>query len=143
MEHVDVEGVALDPLAAVEEAAERANGGVNFDAEGVLERVDGTHLVGDGADPADARDDVDDLVRRPPNDESLEVPRRFEDAERGLDDGAVLDAQAQRAFAFHPGDVRDVEAMLPGLAAVAAPCACDDLSAVHRDLPSLRCHVRR
>ena len=40
VEQVDVERVALDPLAAVEEAAQRADRRVDLDAEQALERVD-------------------------------------------------------------------------------------------------------
>ena len=53
--------------------------GSTCDAEQVLERVDRAHLVGDRADAADARDDVEDLVRRAADDERLEVARRLED----------------------------------------------------------------
>ena len=75
----------------------------------VLERVDGAHLVRDRADAADARDDVDDLVGRPADDEPLEVARRLEDPEAGLDDLAVADEQPERAFALDPGQLLDVE----------------------------------
>ena len=83
VEEVDVEGVAFDPLAAVEEAAERPRLRVDADPEQVLEPVDRAHLVGDRTDAADAGDDVDDLVGRSPHDELLEVARRLEDA-RGV-----------------------------------------------------------
>ena len=44
----------------------RWTSGSILDPEVVLERVDRAHLVRDGADAADAGDDVEDLVRRPP-----------------------------------------------------------------------------
>ena len=82
VEQVDVERVALDPLAAVEEAAQaRGPAGSISTPKRPLEGVDGGHLVGDRADAADARDDVDDLVRRSADDEPLEVARRLEDLE--------------------------------------------------------------
>ena len=109
VEQVDVERVALDPLAAVEQAAERADGGVDLDPETVLEGMDRGHLVGDRADPADAGDDVDDLVRRPPDDEALEVARRLEDLEVGFLDHAVVDAQPERSLALDPGQSGDVD----------------------------------
>ena len=84
MEEVDVQGVALDPLPAVQETAQRADLGIHLDAEQALESVDRRELVGDGADPADPGDDVDDLVGRPADDQPLEEARRLEDPEPGL-----------------------------------------------------------
>ena len=87
MEHVDVERVALDPLAAVEEPAQQADRLGYLDAAEVLHRVDGAHLVRDGADAADAGRDVGRLEERAAAQERLEEPRRLEDPQ--LD---VLDA---------------------------------------------------
>ena len=111
VEEVDVERVALDPLAAVEQAAQGADGRVELDAGGVLEGVDGAHLVGDRADAADAGDDVEDLVRRPAADQPLEVARRLEDAEVRLDDLAVLDDEPERALALDAGEALDLEGL--------------------------------
>ena len=97
MQQVDVERVALDPLAAVQEPAERADRRVDDHAEGRLERVDGRELVRDRADAADPGDDVDDLVGRPADHQPLEVPRRLEDPEPGLDDLAVAHPQVEAA----------------------------------------------
>ena len=109
VEEVDVEGVALDPLGAVEEPSEGADLGMDRDVEEVLERVDRAHLVGHRADAADPGDDVDDLVRRPADDERLEVAGRLEDREVGLLDHAVADAQMERALALDAGQVLDLE----------------------------------
>ena len=83
VEEVHVEGVALDPLPAVQEAAQRADLRLHLDAEQALEGVDGGQLVGDRADPADPGDDVDDLVGGTPDDEPLEEARRLEDPRAG------------------------------------------------------------
>ena len=112
MEEIDVQRVALDPLAAVEQPAQRPNGRVDLDAQEILERVDRGHLVGDRADPADARDDVQHLVRRPTDDQLLEVAGGLEDGELRLDDLAVADDQAERAFALHAGQAGDGEPLL-------------------------------
>ena len=104
VKEVDVQGVALDPLAAVQQPAQGPDRRVDLDAGRVLERVDGAHLVGDRADPADARDDVEDLVGRPAADQPLEVARRLEDPEMRLDDLAVLDDQPERALALDAGE---------------------------------------
>ncbi len=109
MEQVHVERVALDPLAAVQEPPEGADRRVDRDPVQVLEGVDRRHLVRDRADAADAGDDVDDLVAGAPDDQPLEVARRLEDLQPGLDDLAAADPEAQRAFALDPGDVADLE----------------------------------
>ena len=62
VEHEDVERVALDPLAAVDQPAQRPDGVADLDAAGVLDRRAGAHLVGDRADAADARGDVGGLA---------------------------------------------------------------------------------
>ena len=84
-----MQGVALDPLPAVQQAAQRADRGLHLDTEQVLEGVDRRELVGDGADPADPGDDIDDLVGRPADDQPLEEARRLEDPEPCFDDLAV------------------------------------------------------
>ena len=90
-----MERVALDVLAAVEEPAQRPDRRVDLDAVEVLEGVDRGHLVGDRADPADAGDDVDDLVAGAAHDQPLEVARRLEDLQARLDDLPVADPQAR------------------------------------------------
>ena len=118
VEQVDVERVALDPLAAVEQPAERARHRIDAHPEQVLERVDRAHLVGHRTDAADARHHVDDLVGRAANDERLEVARGLEDPQARLHNLAVPDPQAQGAFAL---DARQltylVDALVHGLLA--------------------------
>ena len=63
VQHVDVQGVTFDPLAAVEETAQQADCGIDADSQRPLDGVHGAHLVGDGADAADARRDVRQLRR--------------------------------------------------------------------------------
>ena len=58
VKHVDVQAVAFDPLAAIQQAAEVAQRSYDLDAEGILQGVDRAHLVGDGTDSADPRGDV-------------------------------------------------------------------------------------
>ena len=66
MEHVDVEGVALDPLPAVEKAAQLRDVRRHSDSARILDREAGRHLIGDGADAADPRGDVGRLGVGPP-----------------------------------------------------------------------------
>ena len=100
-----MERVALDPLAAVQEAPERPCLRIDPDPEEILEPVGRAHLVGDGADPADPGNDVDDLVGGPSHDDLLEVAWRLEDPEARLDHLAVLDPEMEGAFALHPGEL--------------------------------------
>ena len=81
MQQVDVQGVALDPLAAVEQSAERSDLLGHRDSAGVLQGQAGTHLVGDRTDAADARRDVRRLREGAPAEKSLEEPRRLVDAQ--------------------------------------------------------------
>ena len=105
MEHVDVQRVALDPLAAVEEPAQHADRLGHLDAAEVLHRVDGAHLVRDGADAADAGGDVGRLAERAAAQERLEEPRRLEDPELDVLDPAVAEADGHRALALDAGEV--------------------------------------
>ena len=79
VQQVDVQRVALDPLAAVEEAPQRAELSVDDHAERVLDRVHGAHLVGDRTDAADPRGDVGRFAEGAAAQERLEEARRLED----------------------------------------------------------------
>ncbi len=114
VEHVYMEGMALDPFAPVEELAQRSNLWIDFDLEQVLEGHRRAHLVGDRADAADSGGDVDDFVGRSTDHELLKVARRLEDRQAGLDDVAVVDAQLERAFALDPCNPNDFEGVLAG-----------------------------
>src|SRR3990170_4175106 len=81
MQQVDVERVALDPLAAIDQPAERAQRPVDRYPERVLHRVDGAHLIGDRADAADARGDVGRFGEGAAAQERLEEAWRLENAE--------------------------------------------------------------
>ena len=61
VQHVHVQRVALDPFAAIEQTPQKADRGVDGDAQRTLDGVDGAHLVGDGANAADAGGDVGSL----------------------------------------------------------------------------------
>ena len=58
VQHVDMQGVALDPLAAVKEAAKQPNRRVDADPQSALDRVHRAHLVSDGTDATNSRRDV-------------------------------------------------------------------------------------
>lgn len=58
MQQVDVECLALDPLTAVQQAAQGGELSVDDGAARVLHGAAGAQLVGDRADPADAGGEV-------------------------------------------------------------------------------------
>ena len=138
VQEVDVERVALDPFGAVQEAAERSRRRLDLDPEQVLERMDRAHLVRDGADAADARDDVEDLVRRAADHERLEVPGRLEDLQARLGDGPVPNEEVQRALALDAGQVLDLEAEVSRvhLATPRDPTRADARRRTRADAPS-------
>ena len=55
VQQVHVQGVAFDPLPAIDEPPERAQLPVHLQSERVLDRMDGAHLIRDRTDAADAR----------------------------------------------------------------------------------------
>ena len=109
VEERHVQDVALDPLAAVEQASQVADRSVDGDAGEAFDRVGGAHLVGDGADPADPRGDVDGFVVRPATQERLEHARRLVDLEPDVLDHAVANDDVHRAFALDAGERRHVQ----------------------------------
>ncbi len=105
VQHVDVERMALDPLAAVEKPAKDPDRLRYLDAAQVLERVDGTRLVGDRADAADPGRDVRRLDGRTAAEERLEETRRLEDPQLDVLDLAVLQSHGHRTLAFDPSEI--------------------------------------
>ena len=79
VQHVDVQGVALDPFAAIDQPAQSAQLARRRHAARVLHGVDSAHLVRDRADAADARGDVGRFGELAPAQERLEEARRLED----------------------------------------------------------------
>ena len=104
VEQMHVEGVALDPLAVVEEPAEPADPGGDLHAQRPLQRLAGRQLVGHRTDPANPGHDVGHLADLAAANEPLEEPRRLVDRELGDLHGPVDHADAQRSFPFHSGE---------------------------------------
>ncbi len=109
MQHVDVQRVALDPLAAIQQPAQLPHRLAHRDAERVLHRVHRAHLVGDRADAADACGDVGRLGVGAAAQESLEEARRLEDAQFDVAHGAAIEGDAHAALALHAGEVVDID----------------------------------
>src|SRR6516165_2406683 len=54
MQHVDMQGVALNPFATIKKTAERPDGRVNTEAQSSLDGMRCAHLIRDRADSANA-----------------------------------------------------------------------------------------
>lgn len=104
VQQVDVQGLALDPFAAVEQPAQRGQLTVHDDSEGILDRTAGAHLVGDRADAAHPGGHVGRLGVGTSAQERLEEPRGFIDLQPGLGDFAVVEAQVERTLSFDAGE---------------------------------------
>ncbi len=105
VEHRHVQDVALDPLAAVDEAAEEPRLLGELDPADGLHRVARARDVGDRADAADARRDVGRLGELPAAQERLEEARRLEDLELDVLDLVAAHSHEQGALAL---DARQV-----------------------------------
>ena len=84
MQHYNMQRVAFDPFAAIDQAPQRPELPANLDAEGIFDRMDGAHLIGDRADAADAGHDIRGFEIAPAAQECLEKARRLENAEARL-----------------------------------------------------------
>ncbi len=111
VQHHDVQRVAFDPFAAIHQAPQRAKLAADGDAEGVLDRVDGAHLIGDRADAADAGGDVGNFVVAAAPQQRLEKPRRLENIEPRRHHTAAVDVQIERRFALDPRQIVDPDGL--------------------------------
>ncbi len=109
VQQMDVQDLALDPLAAVQQPPQRRQLSADRHAAGVFEGPAGAHLVRDRADAAHSRGDVGRLGVRAAAQERLEEPRRFVDAQLGAADRTAVDRQAQRSLPLDPGEGADVQ----------------------------------
>ena len=107
-QQVDVQGVALQPLAAIKQPAHIPHPVGRRHPEGVFERLRGAHLVGDRADATDTCHDIDHFLVTPPLEKFFEVARRLEDIQRQLFDLAGFDAKTQGALTLDSGQRRYV-----------------------------------
>jgi len=105
-----VRTVPAVPLAAVQQPPQVGDRRGHGDAASVLDRMARRQLVGDRADPADPRRDVDRFGVRAAAQERLEEPWRLVDAQLGVLDPAVGHGHAQRTLALHAGQRPDAQA---------------------------------
>src|SRR5208283_4563332 len=98
MKHVDVQRMAFNPLAAIEQPAQLANGAFDVDAESLLSGVTGAHLIGNGADAANARGDIGSFAEFAAPEKSFKEARRFEDVELHFHDALIAHPDEQAAL---------------------------------------------
>src|SRR6516164_2356017 len=107
MQHHNVQRMALDPFATIEQAAQRADRFVHLDAKCILDGMHAAHLICDRADPADASDDIEHLAEAASAQQRLEEAWRLEDAEANPVDCAVAYMKFERALPFDTRNVVD------------------------------------
>ena len=103
VQQVDVQRVAGDPLAAVQQPAQVGDRPVDGHPARGLDGQERARLVRDRADAADPGRDVRRLPVRAPAKERLEEPRRLVDVEANLVHLVAADADMQGALALYPG----------------------------------------
>ena len=121
VQHEHMQHVALDPLAAIDQAPQLADRAVDRDAAGVLDRGARAHLVGHGADAADARSDVGRLGVAPAAQQRLEEAGRLVDAELDLLHLAAPDANVHGSLALHAGQAVGLDGSRRGRFSVRGP----------------------
>ena len=77
VQHVDMQGMTLDPLATVKETTKQPDRRVDPDSQSPLDRVHCAHLVSDRTDATNPRRDVRSLGEVPTAEESLKEPGRL------------------------------------------------------------------
>jgi len=105
VEHVDVQRVALDPLAAVQQPSQHPDRLGQSDIAKHLQCIRCARLVGDRTDAADPGGDVGCLGEPPPTEQRLEEPRRLEDPQLDVLDLPALEADRHRSLSLDPGEV--------------------------------------
>ena len=109
VQEVDVQRVALDPLAAIQEPTQVRDLLRHGDTARVLDGLARRHLVGDRADAADPGGDIGRLLVAAPAEERLEEPWRLEDLELNRFELAVCHPHVQGSFALDAGKSVDVD----------------------------------
>ena len=103
MQQMNVQTVALDPFATVEQPAELADLGRHNNPQGGLDGMHGGHLVRDRADAADAGGDIGGFENRTSAKQRLEQSRRFEDPQFHPLQFPPASVDVQRPFSLDAG----------------------------------------
>ena len=102
MQHIEVQHVALDPLAAIEQPAEQPYGRIYADPESAFDGMDSTHLVSNRANAADARGDVRHFRKVAATQEGFEEAWRLENLKLHVGDPFSCQLDVESALAFYP-----------------------------------------
>ncbi len=108
----DVQRMAFDPLAAVEQATQLAYLLRNADPAGGFDRLARAELIGHRTDPADPGGDIGGFGPGSTAQEGLEKPGWFEDLQLDIGDGALADLDTHGSFALDAGESRDVQVLV-------------------------------
>src|SRR5208282_5978472 len=103
------QGMALDPLGALEQPAEAADLRAGVDPQRLLQRVAGAHLVGDRADAADPGGDIGHLADLAAAEEGLEEAGGLVDVQLDPIDLTVFELDVQRPLALDSRQGLDLE----------------------------------
>ncbi len=112
MQQVDVQGVALNPLTTIEQAAQGTNLPRKSNSQGGFERVHRAHLVGHRAYPANAGGDIRDFLKGAPPKEGFEEARRLEDVYLHFAQFPAHRADVNPALAFNTGQIFNLDCFL-------------------------------
>ena len=138
-QQVDVQGMALYPLAAIQHAPHRLHPRPGVDAEQILQGVHRADLVRHRANAADARHHVlNFLLAGTTFEQFFEQTRRLVDLHPQRLDGTAADTQKQSPFAFHPRQHRHVDIDLARLRLIHVACL-RPISGRPRGIPVRRC----
>jgi hypothetical protein len=107
VEHVHMEGVALYPLAEVEEATQFPDLATDEHASRVLHGVHCTGLIRDRADATDPGCDVWCLTEVTPTKKRLVEAGWFEDIELQVGHLIAVDLEVHCTFTLDPGEIVD------------------------------------
>src|SRR5579863_7460509 len=105
MEHIDMQRVAFNPLAAVEQSAQGAKLPVNHHAKGVFHRVYRAHLIRDRADSADTSGDIWSLAELTPAHKCLKETWRFDDFQFDIHNFFTAHFHVERTLTLNTGKI--------------------------------------
>jgi len=113
VQHVDMQRVAFDPLAAVNKPAQQSQLTIDLRTERVLDGVGGTHLVRDGADAANPRGDIGNFGKIATAQEGLKKTRRLKDFQLDVNHFIVADLDVETTLAFDASQVVNLDGLTP------------------------------
>src|SRR5208337_5286852 len=111
VQKVDVQGVALNPFATIKQTAQGTNLGRRSNSQGGFEGVHRAHLVGHGADAADAGYNIGDFLKVTTAKEGFEEPRRLENVYFNFAKFPALRPDVNPALAFNAGQIFNLDCL--------------------------------